>query len=277
MISALAGGVAGVGAVGAFDTDWAFLIAGTIYLIASMMMRRLSEPYLAPHSHVEALGEAVARIAGELVEGLHAVRARVRVLLPLVGIFLLRTIGILVAIGAILVIKQEFPEEADRSGRLGAAALSLGTAGVGAFVGAITAPFLGRRYVKPQLILFGFLVSGAGIIALGGISNIPAVLALTFFGGYGGFITKVAVDAQVQEALPDHYRGRVFALYDVLYNLASVAAAIIMFTFQNVSLRPLLVISGGVAFALAMILGSVMSRAGILTERHVPEELVDVP
>jgi MFS family permease len=276
MIAALLGGVAGVGAVGALDEEWAFVIAGVLYIAASAIVTRLSEPYLAPHASEEALGEAFARIARELLDGLHAIRARVRVLLPLIGIFLLRTIGILVAIGAILVIKQEFPEGTDRTGRLGAAALSLASAGVGAFVGAITAPFLGRRFVKPQLILLGFIVSGAGIIALGGISNIPAVLGLTFFGGYGGFVTKVAVDAQVQEALPDHYRGRVFALYDVLYNMASVTAAFLMYAFQDVSLRPLFVTSGSIAFVLALVLGAAMARAGMLAQHLTAEEVADI-
>jgi hypothetical protein len=35
---------------------------------------------------------------------------------------------------------------------------------------------------------------------------------------------KVAVDTLVQEALPDGYRGRVFAIYDITYNMARVVA-----------------------------------------------------
>ena len=172
--------------------------------------------------------------------------------------------------------RREFPEEADRAGRLGAAALALGAAGVGAFVGAVTAPFLGRRYTKPQLILVGFVISGAGIIALGGISSLVAVYGLTFFGGYGGFISKIAVDAQLQEVLPDRYRGRAFALYDILYNLASVAAGVVMYVFQDVDLRTLLLASGGVAFLLAGLLGAAMSRADMLAHRLTAEELADV-
>lgn len=276
MIAALLGGVLGVAAVGAFPGNTAFVIAGAIYVVAALINRMLSEPYGVPHTPEEAIGEAMTRVARELKEGFDAVSSRVRARLPLVAIFLLRTIGILVAIGAILVIKKEFPEADDRGGRLGVSALALGTAGLGAFVGAVSAPFLGRRYAKPHLILLGFVVSGVGVVALGGVSAIPAVLGLTFFGGYGGFITKVAVDAQLQEVLPDRYRGRGFALYDILYNLASVVAGVTMFGFQDVALRPLLVISGGVSFAIAMVLGAMMSRAGMLTHRQIQEELADV-
>lgn len=276
MIAALLGGVIGVVLVGATGADGSFVAAGAIYVLAGALQHRLGESYSAPHRSDEALAKAVSRVAGELKEGVVAIASRVRAALPLVGIFLLRTIGILVAIGAILVIKNEFPEAGDRFGRLSSSALALGSAGLGAFAGAVTAPFFGRRYTKPQLILVGFVVSGAAIVALGGISQIPAVLALTFFGGYGGFITKVAVDAQIQEVLPDRYRGRAFALYDILYNLASVAAGTLMYLFQDVELRTLLVASGIGAFVLALALGVAMARAGMLAHRLAPEELADV-
>ena len=31
---------------------------------------------------------------------------------------------------------------------------------------------------------------------------------------------KISVDTMVQESIPDGYRGRVFSVYDVAYNLA---------------------------------------------------------
>ena len=276
MISALVGGVAGIGAVAVIGGDGAFVIAGGIYVVASYLMRRLNESYSAPHEPDEDLRQAVRRIAVELGEGVEAIATRVQAKLPLIGIFLLRTLGILVAIGAIFVIKREYPDAEDQVGRLASSAGALATAGIGAFVGAVTAPFLGRRYTKPQLMLLGFVISGVGIVALGGISSIAAVLGLTFFGGYGGFVTKIAVDAQLQEVLPDRYRGRAFALYDILYNLASVVAAAIAYAFDDVALRTLLLASGGVSFILAGLLGAAMSRAGMLGHRLTPEELADV-
>jgi len=38
---------------------------------------------------------------------------------------------------------------------------------------------------------------------------------------------KIPVDTLVQEAVPDGYRGRVFAVYDVAYNLSRVVAALV--------------------------------------------------
>ena len=110
-------------------------------------------------------------------------------------------------------------------------------AGLALFIGAITAPRAGRRFTKGGLILLGFVVSGLGVVALGGVHHVIALLALTFIGGYGGFVTKVAVDAQIQEALADELRGRAFALYDILYNLATVVAAALVILAEDNSPR----------------------------------------
>ncbi len=72
------------------------------------------------------------------------------------------------------------------------------------------------------------------------------------------------MDAQVQEALPDDFRGRAFAVYDILYNLASVVAAGVMVTAETTALRPLLVSAGTVSLAVAGLLGIAMHRAGML-------------
>ncbi|MFN2586624.1 MAG: MFS transporter [Actinomycetota bacterium] len=268
MISALLGGVAGVGIVGWLGPRPSFAAAGVVYGVAAVTARRLTRPFAHPHAPDETIAAAAVRVGRELVEGLVEIARRPRARLPLGAIFVLRTIGMIVAIAAILVIKSEYPDAGDRFGRLSSSALALGSAGLGAFAGAVTAPAVGRWLAKPGLVVAGFVVSGAGIAALGGLRSIPAVLVLTAVGGYGGFLTKVAVDAQVQEALPDEYRGRAFSLYDILYNLASVAAAGVMVLGQDVALRPMFVGTGIATLALAAGVAATMTRAGMpLTER----------
>jgi hypothetical protein len=44
---------------------------------------------------------------------------------------------------------------------------------------------------------------------------------------------KIPVDTMVQEAIPDGYRGRVFSVYDVAYNLSRVAAAFLAIPLLN--------------------------------------------
>jgi MFS family permease len=262
MVAALLGGVMGIALLGVMDAPEAFVVAGIVYAGAAALSLRISTPLSHPHARAERVTQAVARIAGELVDGLSAIWGHVAARLPLIGIFVLRTVGIFLAISAILVIKDEFTGDVGRFGRLSSSALALGAAGIGAFIGALTTPLVGRRLSNPGLIVLGFVASGLGIIALGGIRNIPAVLGVTLVGGYGGFMSKVATDAQVQEALPDQYRGRAFALYDILYNLASVAAGIAMVAlYSPATLRLLLVCVGGFTIAAAAALGAAMHQA----------------
>ena len=220
-------------------------------------------------AHDEALGDAVARVASELRAGIAEVWTHVHARLPLIGIFFVRTAGMVAAIAAIIVIKDQFPDAGDRFGRLSSSALALGSAGVGAFVGALTAPWFGRRFSESQLMLLGFAVSGVGIIALGGINSIVAILGLTFIGGLGGFIAKVAVDALLQRALPDDYRGRGFAIYDIVYNMATVLAAALVIGGEATQLRSFLIAVGALTILLAAALGSAMTRAGMLNEASV--------
>jgi MFS family permease len=181
-----------------------------------------------------------------------------------------RTIGMFVVIAAILVIKDIYPNAIDVAGKLTASALGLGAAGVGAFAAAITASLLGGRFDRFRLILGGFLVSGLGIVTLGGVQNLYAVLGLAFAGGFGTFLAKVAVDAQVQDALPDRMRGRAFALYDILYNLASVVAGVVMVLLSSAPLRPVLIGAGLATFAVTAILARAMRKAGLLLTPGAP-------
>lgn len=264
MISALVGGALGVELVKFITEHEAFAIAGAMYLAAAFLGTRLSSPFA--HRATQSIGNAVARIARGLVDGIRAIWQRPRARLPLIAIFILRMLGIAVVIVAVKVIKIQFPHDtiAAQSGKLNSATGALAMAGAGALVGALTATRLGYRFSKAGLITLGFVVSGVGIVLLGGIVSIPAVLGLTFIGGYGGFVSKVAVDAQIQEALPDDYRGRAFALYDILYNVASVCAAALIFGLEGlVTLRPLLIAFGVVTLLVAAAMSRAMSHAGM--------------
>jgi MFS family permease len=269
MVSALLGGTLGVAALNLLTPRELFAVAGALYALSAFMAGRLSWALIRHTEHLGRLRKAFGSVVHGLVEGLGAVWTRPRVKLPLIGVFVIRVIGIIVAIVAVIVIRSELAGQlADRAN---ASAIALGSAGVGAFVAALTAPYIGRRLDKSRLILLGFLVSGIGIVAFGGIFSIVAVVALTFVGGYGSFLTKVAVDAQVQEALPDEFRGRAFALYDILYNLASVVAGAVMILLGDHPTRGAIALLGVLALIVAGVLGTAMRRAGMLTGAPSPD------
>lgn len=268
MLSALFGGVIGLALVAAISADTVFFAAGLAYAGAAWVARMISSPLSHVHAHVPRLTHAIRDIAVDLGRGLTEIWRRAGVRLPLISIFLLRTVGMFIAVAAILLIKLEFPDRTDEFGRISVSGLALGSAGVGAFVAALTAPVLGHRFNKPQLIIVGYVVSGIGITALGGIQHVAAILILTAIGGYGTFVSKVATDAQVQEVLPDEYRGRAFSLYDILYNVASVAAGAVMVMTAGAPLRSTLIWTGLITLGLAAVFGLLMNGAGLFLPHH---------
>jgi MFS family permease len=267
MVSALVGGMLGVAAVRLFTSNELFAVAGGFYALTLLFTTRLSWPLITRAERLRGHGDAFARVVRGLGEGVRAVWTRPRARLPLAGIFVVRAIGMVVAIVAVIVIGDVLSDKIDRAD---ASALALGSAGVGAFVAALTAPFVGRRFEKPQMILMGFAVSGLGIIAFGGIFSVVAVMALTFVGGYGTFLAKVSVDAQVQEALPDEFRGRAFAFYDILYNMASVTAGVVMVGLGDDPTRLEIGALGVLALGVAALLAAAMRRAGMLASAGDP-------
>jgi MFS family permease len=261
MISALLGGALGIFGADAVGFNTSIWIAAAVYGFSAFLLWRISHPLDHRHPRAGSLGEAFKRVGGELSEGLSAIWERRRARLALIAVFILRTIGMFVVVAAILVIKQVFPGRLEDLGRVSTSALALGAAGAGAFIGATLAPLFARRLDKGGLVILGYVISAVTIVVFGGVVNIAAVSILTFFGGVGGFITKVAVDAQIQEALPDELRGRAFALYDILYNLASVAAAGLMVVGSSLALRPRLISAGLAAGVAAALLAVAMSRS----------------
>ena len=271
MISALLGGAVGIFGTDAVGFNTSIWIAAAVYALSAFLLWKISRPLDHRHARAESLTEAMRRVGGELTEGMAAIWQRRRARLALIAVFVLRTIGMFVVVAAILVIKKVYPGRLEDLGRVSTSALALGAAGAGAFIGATLAPLFARRLDKGGLVILGYAISAATIIALGGVANIGAVVSLTFFGGVGGFITKVAVDAQIQEALPDELRGRAFALYDILYNLASVVAAAVMVLAGDLALRPRLVSAGVLAAISAAVLAWAMGRANMpLTTTSAP-------
>lgn len=264
-VSAVAGGALGLLLVGIIDAPATFAVAGALYLIPAAVIPRIQTAMEHPPSGRRRLGGAVADIARDLVDGLRVIGRTPGARIPLGAIFVLRSIGIVIAIVVILLIKSEFAGREGGFGRLGLSGVALGAAGAGALGAALSASALGRRIGgRTRVIVAGYLVVALSLVAFGPIPGVPALLGLTFVSGAGGFYCKVAVDAQVQHALHDDYRGRAFSLYDIIYNLASVAAGVVVVIFQSVGLRTLLPVTGGVTLLLGGAFVVRMRRAGLL-------------
>ena len=105
--------------------------------------------------------------------------------------------------------------------------VALTIAGAGVFLGAFLAPYGVARYGRHRWIKFAMFASALSPVFLA-ISQTQIALSLTaFLAAFFGQNIKVTNDALVQSKIDDYYRGRVFAVYDVIVNSAIVSGGLI--------------------------------------------------
>ena len=100
-------------------------------------------------------------------------------------------------------------------------------------LGILTVGKLEERLPKERIVALAFFAGGLVLIAVASYVTGWSVLIASFAIGLTFAWKKIPVDTMVQEAIPDGYRGRVFAVYDVAYNLSRVAAAFLAIPLQN--------------------------------------------
>lgn len=102
-------------------------------------------------------------------------------------------------------------------------------AGIG--VAALVTPWLTHRLGRSHTIRLGLVIAAVTQVVVACYITLPTVLACAFVLSAGGQIVKLCADAAIQEQTADATRGRVFALYDALFNtcyvLAVAAAALL--------------------------------------------------
>lgn len=118
--------------------------------------------------------------------------------------------------------RNRFNNPADTEAGLAGVTFMIVTAAVGFIVGAILAPYGVRRVGRHRFIRLAMIAASLSVITLA-IARTPTTLALTaFFTALCGQGVKVTNDALVQSKIDDIFRGRVFAVYDVVVNFAIV-------------------------------------------------------
>ena len=135
-----------------------------------------------------------------------------------------------------------------------ALAMSGGGGLVGGALGLILAQKWKDRVPPIRLLLGSMVLLGAGTIVFGGLVSLAGFAALLFVGFFAFFLGKISADTIVQQAMPDDFRGRAFALFDIAYNLGFIVPALIL-SFVWVEndpsqVRTILVVSGALFLVL---------------------------
>ncbi|MEU6815724.1 MFS transporter [Streptomyces sp. NPDC046860] len=103
--------------------------------------------------------------------------------------------------------------------------LALAVSGAGFFAAAVVTPWSAGRLGAGRWIA---VCSGAATVLVPGLGLPFATVPLLIAAFLLGLVTqgaKIATDTIVQASVEDRFRGRVFSVYDVLFNVAFVGAA----------------------------------------------------
>ena len=165
---------------------------------------------------------------------------------------------------ALLLERNTFHDPADSDAGLAGLSFTLTIAAIGFVCGALIAPrgvALMGRHRWMRLSVAAASVSALTLV----IDRTPFLLALTaFLTALCGQSVKVTNDALVQSKIDDYYRGRVFAVYDVVVNGAIVSGGIIaalLLPTSGLTTSVPLVVSGAYLLVALIVLRSAKFKA----------------
>ncbi|NEK84923.1 MFS transporter [Blastococcus saxobsidens] len=238
------------------------LSAALPYLAAAGVVAGFTRTHLGPdHMSRSAVLSARQVLAGMVSGARHAWRDRAAAA-ALTAISLHRFWYGLLTLMALLLYRNTFTEgTAWFPGGLVGLGEVVAAGAVGTLVAAALTPAAVSRIGKERWIA-GLLVGGGlAQLGLGLLVQPPAAVAAGFLLGLMGQGVKICVDSTLQECIDDDHRGRVFSVYDTLFNVGYVAAlmvAAVLLPASGVS-RPTLAVVG-VGYLLTAALYVRMSR-----------------
>ena len=217
------------------DHSDAFIIvaASLGYLITAFLASRLTRSEIGPRPHEIVKGSFTQGLR-EMQEGFQFLKKHGDAARGIIAVAIHRGGLTALTLTALLLERNTFNDPADSDAGLAGLSFTLTIAAIGFVLGALIAPrgvsVMGRhRWMRLSVIAAS--MSALTLV----IERTPFLLALTaFLTALCGQSVKVTNDALVQSKIDDYFRGRVFAVYDVVVN-----GAIVTFSLFAAKILPL--------------------------------------
>lgn len=208
----------GLGALvaGAIGGIRATLIAAAAFAAATLAARAIPTHRGHETGPSAPFREDVARVVRETIEGARTVWANAAVRRALTAITLVQ-IGVGSMIGVMI---HTFITVLGLGVEGSFAILAVLAIGIG--IGVVLVPVIARRI--PPDVLIGLSFAGAALATASAAISLTygAMIVTAGMVGFSYALVKIPVDTIVQEQISDDTRGRAFALYDVVFNVARV-------------------------------------------------------
>ncbi|MEV0174484.1 MFS transporter [Streptomyces sp. NPDC050803] len=222
------GGLAFVVRLLVSDSDAAVVLLGAaVYLCAALASVRMSPELLGPDRELVQpnLRAALSGTARDLMAGVRHLAAppRREAAWALATMTLMRFCYGALLVMLLMLCRYSFSSTTDEG--LALLGLALAISGAGFFAAAVLTPWAVGRLGPGRWIVVCAAVAAVLEPALGLPFAAVPMLAASFVLGLTTQGAKIATDTIVQSSVEDGFRGRVFSLYDVLFNAAFVGAA----------------------------------------------------
>jgi MFS family permease len=258
-------GVGGV-AAGIAPAFVPVLLGAAVLVVAAIVALRLHHAEARPHA--TSFAREASQVVRNIVAGLREVAGRAPAALGLTSFQMLRY----QFWGFVLFVFGLYANNLASGGD--ADTLSLALSGVGGLFGGVLGMVLAQRWkdrIAPiRLLLGSMILLGVGTLLGGALLSLPGFTVMLFAGFFSFFLGKISADTIVQQAMPDDFRGRAFALFDIAYNLGFIVPALILFAiWADDRVRVILLASGIVFLGLTALVGR---WASSMREQLAPQD-----
>jgi MFS family permease len=204
------------------------LTAALPYLAAAGVVAGFSRPYLGPDHVTRSAALSVRDVAAGLVAGARHVAAH-RPAAAVLTVITVHRLGYgVLTLMTLLLYRNTFSAGGSLfPGGLVGLGQVVAAGAVGTLLAAVVTPGAVRRIGKRPWITV-LLAGGGTAEVLLGLPFVPPAIVLAGF--VLGFMTqgiKICVDTTLQETVDDDFRGRVFSVYDTLFNVSFVVALLV--------------------------------------------------
>ncbi|MFI5616030.1 MFS transporter [Streptomyces sp. NPDC051567] len=203
------------------------LLGAGLYLCAALASLRLPAALLGPDQPPgrvhPSLAEGAALTVRGMVEGLRHLAARREAARALTAMTMMRFCYGALTVMLLMLCRYSWSD--DEAGGLALLGVAIGVSGAGFFAAAVITPWaVGRLGTRGWIVV---CAAGAAVLvpALGLFFAPGPMLVAAFVLGLATQGAKISTDTVVQSRVDDEFRGRVFSVYDVLFNIAFVGAA----------------------------------------------------
>jgi MFS family permease len=240
------------------------LLGAGIYLAAGLSALALGRDQLGPDpSYVQPrLGSALAGTAQGLLDGLRHLRERPAARRAMTAMTAMRFCYGALTVTLLMLSRYAWSDSSTGDGGLALLGLAVGLSAAGFFAAAVFTPWATGRFGTAGWITLCSAASAVLLPPLALSFAVVPMMAAAFVLGVTTQGAKIATDTVVQTGIEDSYRGRVFSLYDVAFNVAFVgAAAVAALVLPSDGRSPALVI------ALALVYAAVAATMAAATSR----------